>query len=622
MLKCSRQVKSAIALLLVLAALIIPLYTVAPVNASAVHSFYGGAMPSNEGGAILQLAGSYSLSRFDGDIDINVTLGGVTIAYFHYYFVNNGGATSAFTVNPTVGYNNTLLAGQTYNIVYTARSGEMPYFTNLHVTYTPIWTVEFDVLGFDSSVISSNTILIVNGTSVPFSSFSSSAYLMKVTDGDTLSYSFSGTVNSTTSIKHFALTGTSPSSPQTIISGIIIAGTYLVYTDSSIYRTTIKGPYFEDGSVASNNSVTFSLLYVNGTTFTRTLNSSASVGSISITSLSAFSQLTWNATSVSSTFNATRVYTFANGQNGIDDSTVYLFILNPTKPAYQYTFSITDFYGMVNPYLQSALTPTGNGTQAVERVNLKDGGGFVTFVMQQYQLYTLTFICQQGTYSQTFTPTLLGAPGQNPVSLSILAGNFPSANITSGITYSANRTSSSTIMATYSDSSGNTTSINVHITHSQGTQTITDYSNTVSSSSGVFTWSQASANTNYNVVITAVANGVTATYYVAIPSVSASNPWAQVDWSNLGKYIPTLPQTYSGWGGLDPNQIMAVFLILAALGIGSYFSTGASCLICWVMAGILYAMGWWQCSLPMFAFAGVITVWILIDEYKKGAFNL
>ncbi len=539
MFKSSRQAKSAFALLLVLAALIVPLYTVAPASATT-SNFYGGSMPSNEGGIILSL--TYDIFSFNGGTGSVSLMQGSTVICNMSVSVGPAGfsATGVTRVGPPLYIYQNLTAGGSYTFVY-VNNGVI--LSNVYVTFSPLWRVTYSASGL-SSIVGSSTAILVDGITVPYSALPYTTY---VPDGNATSYTYSALMNGTSG-SQFALVGTTPASPQTVTTAIDVTGSYLPYSSTSIYHVNIKGPYFEDGSIATGNTATYSLLYVNGTTYTGSLTSTGSVGSINLTSLSPFAQLTWNATSVSSTFNATRVFTFANGQNGINDATVYLFILNPAKPAYQYTFSITDFYGMVNPYLQSALSPTGNGTQVVERVNLKDGGGFVTFVMQQYQLYTLTFICQQGTYSQTFTPTLLGAPGQNPVSLSVLAGNFPSTNITTGISYTANRTSSSTIMTTYSDSSGNTTSINVQISHSQGTQTITDYSNTASSSSGVFTWSQASANTNYNVVITTIANGVTSTYWVAIPSAVGSNPWAAVDWSNLGKYIPTLPATYTGIG--------------------------------------------------------------------------
>ncbi len=572
-------------------------------------------MPSDQGGLIDQIGFVY-FSNVPVTITVNLTQGSTVISSYRGTLSAAPTGSGMVSYAPNLITNNTLLPGQTYVFSGSISDGSL---SNMYASYTPLYRIKFETVNVDSSAV--GTVLTVNGTNLSYSSLPS--YSLLAQSGDVIVFNYASIVNTTVAKKLFLYSSCNASSPFTVSSSsVTISANYTVYNGVTISSVTVKGPYFEDGSVASNNSVTFSLLYVNGTTYTHTLQSTASVGSVSLTSLSDFLQLSWNATSVSSTFNATRVYRFANGVNGIDDSTVYLFILNPNKPAYQYTFSVTDFYGMVNPYLQTTVSPTGNGSIPVERVDLKDGGGYVTFVLQQYQLYGLTFVCQQGTYSQTFTPTLLGAPGQNPVTLSVLSGNFPSTNATTGVTYAANRTSNNVIQASYLDASGNTTSVNVQITHASGSQTIIDYESTGYGSSQVFSWSLADEDTSYTVLFTAVSGGVTYSYRATVPSVAGDNPWALIDWDTIGQYIPTLPATYTGWGGIDPTQMIAAFLILAALGIGSYFSTGISCLICWVIAGLLLAMGWWQGSIPLFALAGFFTILVAVDEYKRGNFAL
>lgn len=388
------------------------------------------------------------------------------------------------------------------------------------------------------------------------------------------------------------------------------------------YNVTLNGPYNEDGTVG-DNTVIFTLSFANNTIYQTNLTSTTgSPSSIYISSTSPFMQLTWNASSTSATLNGTRIYRFSSGVNSINDTSINLYILNPANPAYQYTFSVSDYYGMTNPYLQTSVSPNGNSSYVVEQVNLNETGGYVVFVMQQYQIYTLTFVCEQGSYSQTFTAATLGTPGQLAISLNVLAGNFPSTASASIITAYTNRTSTNTITTTYLDPNSNTTWVAIQIAHLQGASSVTDYTSNSTGNSVTFTWGSADANTDYTVTVTSLSGGVTYTFTLIVPSVSADNPWAAINWNNIGQYIPTLPATYSGWGGIDPTQIIAAALILAALGIGSYYSTGASCLISWIIAGILLKMGWWQGSIPLFALAGFFTILILIDEYKKGNFNL
>jgi hypothetical protein len=206
--------------------------------------------------------------------------------------------------------------------------------------------------------------------------------------------------------------------------------------------------------------------------------------------------------------------------------------------------------------------------------------------------------------------------------LPVLAGSFISTNTTQIIAATANRTDNTVIIATYVDPSGNTTWVNIQISHQQGTTSIIDYSANVTGNSQTFTWSLADPYTTYSVTITSLSDGELYTFTLIVPSISADNPWSGIDWSWLGGVIPTLPTTYTGWGLIDPTQVIATILILFALGIGSYFSTGPSIFISWVIAGVLLAMGWWQGNIGLFVLAGVVAVLTLIDEYKKGAIHL
>jgi hypothetical protein len=41
------------------------------------------------------------------------------------------------------------------------------------------------------------------------------------------------------------------------------------------------------------------------------------------------------------------------------------------------------------------------------------------------------------------------------------------------------------------------------------------------------------------------------------------------------------------------------------------------CGLAWIIAGIMVAIGWFTISIPMFAFAGVLTVIIFLTEAKE-----
>lgn len=413
-----------------------------------------------------------------------------------------------------------------------------------------------------------------------------------------------------------------------IVAALLLPTLTFEPASAQTYTVRLNGPYYDSGTTAVSQTITYRLLYYNGTQYTNTLTASPSATSATYISSTPLVQVTWNSTSVSSTYNSTRVFRFANGANDIDDSNITLHLVNPDTdevvyPTYPYTFSITDFYGMTDPYLQSSVY-YGGEYHVVEQVNLAEGGGYVTFIMQQHLLYTLTFVCAEGTYSQTFTPILLGTPGQNPVTLSIYQGNFPSSNATQYLTTNATR-SDSTITVTYVDPTETTNWTQAIITHKSGSSIITDYtSSNASGHTQTWDWTLADTATTYTVTITASVNNATKTLIMIVPADANNNPW-DIDWDNLGAYVPTLPVSYTGWGGIDPTQLIGAIIIMFALGIGSYFSTGASCLISWIIAGILYMLGWWQGSIPLIGLALVLTILVMIDEYKRtsgGGYNL
>jgi hypothetical protein len=393
---------------------------------------------------------------------------------------------------------------------------------------------------------------------------------------------------------------------------------------SANYTVTIWGPYYENSVLAGavGQTTTFTLLYANGTVYSNSLSSTVtSIGNITISSTTAFVQLQWNC-SDPSVNNYTRIYRFVADQTS---DTVHLFIVRNELPSYLYTFSITDFYGMINPYLEVRVSPDGNNSYVVERADLSDGGGSVTFVLTQYQLYTLAFVCDQGTYTQSFTASILGTPGQYAVSLNVLAGNFPMANVTSVIFVEAAKINGTSVAVTYLDPNSTTSWVYVRIYHMQGTSEVTDYTANSTGSSQVFFWSLADSNINYRVYVEAYVNGETKIWYVSANSASADNPfYGLLDW--LGNSQETVPQIFTGWPvGFSSAQIAQLIgsaVIMLFLCVGSFRNAGASCVMAWIVAGIMLYIGWFQggtaaAAIPEFALAGFLSIVIVLDEGKQ-----
>ena len=392
------------------------------------------------------------------------------------------------------------------------------------------------------------------------------------------------------------------------------------------YSVTLYGPYYESdnvavGQAASGQTVNCTLFYANQTIYQFFLNSSVGVaGNLAVSSTSPFVQLIWNA---SSTLNYMRVYRFISN---VTTDTIHLFIVDPDKPSCVYTFSVTDFYGMINPYLETRVSPDGVNNYVVERTSLGDGGGSVSFVLTQYQMYSLTFICSQGSYTQSFTASTLGTPGQYPVSLNVLSGNFPLSNATSVLTAEANRVNGTSVLVIYIDPSGNTSWVYVQISHMQGVTQIVDYVVNSTGSAQNFLWMLGDSTVNYLVSVQAYSGGELYTWNLAAgTSYSGSNPFSGL-FDFLGSSVGTLPQVQTGWPvGMTTfqiGQLAAACIIMLFLCIGSFRSAGACCILSWIVAGVMVYLGWFgggtaYASIPEFALAGFLSVFIAIQEGKE-----
>jgi hypothetical protein len=385
------------------------------------------------------------------------------------------------------------------------------------------------------------------------------------------------------------------------------------------YTVNLSGPFYEDGTAASGDAISCLLTYANQTIYQFTMTSGVgSPENLTIHSTTPFVQLSWNASSLS---NFTRVYKFISGTT---NTTEHLFIINPNQPSNIYTFSITDFYGMEHPYLQTRISPDGTTYYTVEQAYLDDGGGSVSFVMTQYQMYLLTFVCDQGTYTKTFTASTLGTPGQYPVSLNILSGDFPQSNSSTQFTVTVDRTNGTIISVTYIDPTLNTTWVSMQISHIINGGTVIDYFANTTGNTQLFDWSQADASISYLITVQSFSGTSNIWNLVSEAPYTTSNPFlGLLDF--LGVNVNTLPQVQTGWPmnmtSAQIAQTIAMIIIMLFLCIGSFRNAGASCLMAWIAGGIMLYLGWWGggnvlTSIPEFALAGFLSIFIIIDESK------
>jgi hypothetical protein len=382
------------------------------------------------------------------------------------------------------------------------------------------------------------------------------------------------------------------------------------------YTYILNGPFFYDGSIPpSNTTVGGAMLWINGTVQRFTLNATNgdTTDTINFTSILPAYQILWNA---STTLNYTSVIDL---QQLTTTQNLTIYIPSPSTPAYVYTFLPTDFAGMTNPFLRASITTDGAHYNILQQANLTSNSA-PTFVLAQYGTYELSFICDEGTYTQTFT-----AQNIFSITLPVFSGFFQNQNTTSPNTL-IERINSSMIGITYYDPSNTTEWVYIFVTHRSGSITVNDYSTNNTGNSQIILWNDADADKSYNVNVTALIGSTEYIWMLIAPTTPSTNPFLGI-FDFLGPTVSTMPHVTSGWPfELDSAaiaQLAGSAIIMLFLTIGSFRSAGACCILSWIIAGVLMYMGWWGNStvtystVPMFVFAGFIGFFIHLGEAKQ-----
>jgi hypothetical protein len=386
------------------------------------------------------------------------------------------------------------------------------------------------------------------------------------------------------------------------------ANTGLQNSTFSYTQFTISGPYIEDNGAVANEVVAGTVYFSNGMSQVFSLDGTS--GSAQIYAINpAYTpvSVTWQAIA---NYSYTRTY-YLTGTTGAN---ITVFVPNPASTPQLYQFTVSDFSasGITNPYIATTLTVGGNlttGTYAIERKPLTVGT--VSMIMEQWHSYTLQIQCDQGTYNVLFS-----AESTFLTNLNIPSGAFPISNVSYPVA-TATRTNATAITVTYADSKSNTTTLSIQISHRNGLTTVVDAVSSTPSNSQTFVWNDADSQTTYSVNVTAVSGGVTYPFGFIVSAILPSNPFENLlDW--LGPTFATLPHITVGWPeGVEPSQLFASIIIIAALCIGSSRNAGASCIISALVGGLMIVIGWWQSAIPIWSFSVVIAVIIMIDEWRQ-----
>jgi hypothetical protein len=384
-----------------------------------------------------------------------------------------------------------------------------------------------------------------------------------------------------------------------LITFTLLIATFTTLPVKAVNTTyTFTGPYYDDGTVPNNGQTSVTLYYANSSAYTFSLQATGTTpATVQIVSTVPVEQAIWNAST--NIINQTRIFTFLGTAE--DTNTTYIRIMNPEQAYYQYTFSVADFFGMLNPYIETNVGPATN--TPVERQSLNTTG-IATFFMQQYVPYRIIFRCDQGILVQSFTP---GSTFN--VNLQVLAGSFPST-VTNDSFTTATRTNSTTLTITYLDQDAVTQWLYIQITHQDGAYLVVDSPSpyNYSSTNSISIVATVDNETEYFVQVQAYRYGGIIKWNFACPVLTLTNPF-----TGLLDFLGTWPT------GFDPAQIFAAAIIMCALGLGSFRSAGVSCILAWILAGFFTAIGWFTIGIPMLAFSGVISIIVVLTEGKEVA---
>jgi hypothetical protein len=264
-------------------------------------------------------------------------------------------------------------------------------------------------------------------------------------------------------------------------------------------------------------------------------------------------------------YNQSRTYYLTSGYE-----TIYVF--KPTEPYYFYYFTVIDYVGIHNAYLESRLSL--NGTYfVVERWKLSVFNE-IPFTFSWATTYNMRLICDEGTY--IYGDYVAGAT--NNFVLPVTMAQFPPSSISiEGIQLSASRLNGTNIQILYSDSLLHTNWMQVQIYHQNG---LLAYSTNNTGNTQNIIWNLANPSASYTSTITVSSSQFgTKTWSFGLQYLGAppTNPW---DLSFLGTF--PIPAT----------QIVNLVMVCLVFAVFSEEYSWLVGIIATVVASILVAIGW------------------------------
>jgi len=161
-------------------------------------------------------------------------------------------------------------------------------------------------------------------------------------------------------------------------------------------------------------------------------------------------------------YNQSRVYY-------VNQDTETIYVMKPSEPYYTYSFTVVDYVGISNGYLESLFTIQG-ASRVVERWSLELLSQ-IPLTLSWGRIYSIRLICDEGTH----TWGDFAAKADQTQELLIMPGIFPIPYPGLNVTVNAARMNETWIQANYTDTQNLTSWVKIDIQHREGFTWTTDY---------------------------------------------------------------------------------------------------------------------------------------------------
>jgi len=291
-------------------------------------------------------------------------------------------------------------------------------------------------------------------------------------------------------------------------------------------------------------------------------------------------------------YNESRVYY-------LKDDFEEIYVFKPAQPYYTYYFTVIDYLGVTNGYLESYIN-VGGTYRVVERWSLSILNR-IPFIFSWGEVYNIRLVCDEGTYSWGG----FVAKAEQNQQLLIVPGMFPLSYPGLNVTVNAARMNETWIQVNYTDTKSLTDWVKIDIKHRTALTWTTDYTQNNTGNTQQLNWNSAVATVDYVVTITALRDGETVSWSFSCPVPPATtNPW-----ENVLDALGTFP--------FPAKNVIGFILVLFFFGVFSYYSMPTGCVVGVIIAAFLTYIGWLDLSWNLIALAGAVAIFAVLAKAKR-----